>query len=147
MEESKGKPEPIRQSVRVDCPIEDAFRLFTGKFADWWPLASHSISGDEATGCEIEPWVGGRVFERTRSGEEREWGSVTAWDPPRQLQLTWHSGKDRDDRQTVDIEFCVEADGTRVTLIHSGWEMAGVQARAICASYSKFVSEQMLVLA
>jgi hypothetical protein len=63
------------------------------------------------------------------------------------LQLTWHPGKDRDDRQTVDIEFCVEADGTRVTLIHSGWEMAGVQARAICASYSKFVSEQMIVLA
>jgi hypothetical protein len=65
---------PIQQSVRVECPIEDAFRLFTEGFAEWWPLASYSMTGEEAEECAIEPWAGGRVFERTRSGEEREWG-------------------------------------------------------------------------
>ena len=135
MEEAKGKPEPIRQSVRVDCPIDDAFRLFTEEFAEWWPLADDG---------EIEPWVGGRVFERTRSGEERDWGSVTAWDPPGHLQLTWYPGTDRDDRQTVDVEFFVEADGTRVMLTHSGWETTGT---ILGLSFSKFVCEQMLVTA
>jgi hypothetical protein len=135
MEKAKGKPEPIRQSVRVDCPIEDAFRLFTEESAEWWPLAED---------CEIEPWVGGRVFERTRSGEEREWGSVTAWDPPSHLQLTWYPGTDRDDRQTVDVDFCVEADGTRVTLTHSGWETTST---ILGLSFAKFVCEQMLVTA
>jgi len=70
MPRTKGRLEPIRQSVHVDLPIEDAFRLFTGSFGEWWPLAAHS---------EIEPWEGGRAFERTASGEELDWGRVTGW--------------------------------------------------------------------
>jgi uncharacterized protein YndB with AHSA1/START domain len=136
-----------------------AFQLFTEGFAEWWPLAPYSITGDEAESCAIEPWVGGRVFERTRSGEEHEWGSVTAWDPPKKLEFTWSPGKDRDDRQTVDIEFCVEADGTRVTLTHSGWHLAGVETCALQANYAaqwpeilercfaRFVADQMVVMA
>jgi len=106
---------PVRQSVLVDCPIDVAFELFTDQFAEWWPLAAHSISGDDAVECVIEPWVGGRVYERTQSGEEHDWGSVKTWDPPHRLSLTWNPD------QTVDIDFTVEADGTRVTLIHTGW--------------------------
>lgn len=154
-----GKHEPIRQSVRVDCPIEDTFRFFTEGFAEWWPLASYSMAGEETESCTIEPWAGGRVFERTRSGEEHEWGSVIAWDPPVHVEFTWHPGVsgDRDRRQTVDVEFQVEADGTRVTLIHTGWQLADVQAcdasytaegpaiLALC--FAEFVSGQMLMTA
>jgi Activator of Hsp90 ATPase homolog 1-like protein len=136
MPEPKRKYAPIRQSVHVDCPIEDAFRLFIDGFAEWWPLAAYSISGEQAASCAIEPWEGGRIFERTRSGEERDWGSVTAWDRPRRLEFSWHR------EQTVEIEFAVEADGTRVTLIHHGWESAGVET---CLSrFAKFASAQML---
>jgi uncharacterized protein YndB with AHSA1/START domain len=157
MAKAEEKHAPIRQSVHVDCPIEDAFRLFTESFAEWWPLATYSIAGDEAESCVIEPWAGGRVYERTRSGEEREWGSVTVWEPPRKLQLTWYPAGARDDNQTVDIEFRVEADGTRVTLIHSGWDQTDIQACALRGNYaaqwpvilklyfSEFVSEQLLV--
>jgi uncharacterized protein YndB with AHSA1/START domain len=157
MAEAKGKHGPIRQSVCVDCPIEDAFRLFTEGFAEWWPLASYSITGDEAENCAIEPWVGGRVFECTRSGEEHEWGTVIAWDPPEHLEFTWHPGGPGDRRQTVNVKFHVEADGTRVTLIHTGWDAPGVPACALQAGYtaqwsailefyfSEFVSLQMPV--
>lgn len=148
MAEAQEKRAPVRKSVCVDCPIEDAFRLFTERFAEWWPLASHSITGDEAETCAIEPWVGGRVFERTRSGEEREWGSVTSWDPPRQVEFTWYPATGRDDGQTVDIEFRVEAYGTRVTLTHSGWDRASIQASApVCAlrCFAEFVTSQILV--
>ena len=131
MENVEEKHAPIRQSVRVDCPIEEAFELFTEHLAEWWPLASHSVAGEEAETCGIEPWAGGRVFERTRSGEEREWGSVIAWDPPNHVEFTWHPGARDDRNQTVDVEFRVEAGGTRVTLTHSGWHLAGVPSCAL----------------
>ena len=134
----KQNLEPIQQSVFVDCRIDDAFQLFTERFSEWWPLAAHSMSGEQAETCEIEPWAGGRVFERTRSGEEIEWGSVTTWDPPRHLEFTWH-----DQGSTVDVEFNVEADGTRVTVIHTGWEAKGVSACAL--HFSNYVAERALV--
>ena len=137
MEQAEGKHEPIRQSVHVDCPIEDAFRLFTERFAEWWPLASYSTAGEEAESCAIEPWEGGRIFERTRSGKERDWGTITTWQPPERVQFTWHN---RD--ETVEVEFSVEADGTRVTLTHSGWHLAGV-----AACFAGFASAQMMAVA
>lgn len=132
MAERKRKAEePIRQSVDVDCPIEDAFELFAKEFAAWWPLADYSISGDDAESCTIEPWIGGRVFERSRTGEEHEWGSVSHWDPPSRLSFSWDPGRMGKGSQTVDIQFEVVADGTRVTLTHSGWEAPGL---AVCAA-------------
>jgi uncharacterized protein YndB with AHSA1/START domain len=130
MPEKEQSQKAIRQSVRVDCPIDDAFRLFTDGFGAWWPLSLYSVGGSEAEECVIEPWVGGRVFERSRSGEECDWGSIIAWDPPRRLSFTWDPGGIGDASQTVDVEFEVEADGTLVTLTHTGWAGAGV---AVCA--------------
>jgi uncharacterized protein YndB with AHSA1/START domain len=132
----------IQQSVYVDCPIEDAFRLFTEGFGEWWPLASYSIE-EESDGCAIEPWVGGRVFERTRSGEEHDWGFVIVWEPPSRVEFTWNPSALHDE-QTVDVEFRVEADGTRVTLTHSGWQLSGeVCLKCLC----EFVVAQMMVTA
>ena len=156
MAEAKEKHAPIRQSVHVDCPIEDAFRLFTEEFAEWWPLASYSASGEDSEHCAIEPWVGGRVFERSRSGEERDWGSVTAWEPPKRVAFTWHPDRPRDDRESVEIEFRTEAYGTTVILTHHGWHLAGVETCALQAGYAaqwpvillrfaELVSEQILV--
>jgi uncharacterized protein YndB with AHSA1/START domain len=117
------KPEPIRQSVHVDCPLEDAFRLFTERFDDWWP-------GAEAGVREFEPWTDGKIIERTTSGEEREWGTVTAWEPPHRVAFTWHPNADPDRAGTVEVEFTVEADGTRVTVTHSDWQLA--RAAVVC---------------
>ena len=147
MAKANAKPEPIRQSVHVDCPVEDAFRLFTEGFSEWWP---HSVAGDEVESCAIEPWVGGRVFERTRSGEERNCGSVIAWNPPTHLEFSWHPGEDDASLQTVNVEFRVEADGTRVTLIHTGWETTGIsvcraQGSAMMHTFAGFVSDQVSI--
>ena len=118
MEEPKGTPEPIQQSVHVDCPIDEAFRLFTDQFGEWWPLSED---------CRIEPWPGGRVFERTSSGDDVEWGSVTAWNPPDRVEFTWHAG-------SVEVEFAVDARGTRVTLTHYGWHLAGIDTSVMRAA-------------
>jgi uncharacterized protein YndB with AHSA1/START domain len=103
---------PIVQTVWVDCPVDEAFRVFTEGFADWWPHAEE---------CEIEPWLGGRIFERAPDGKEEDWGSIIAWEPPGRLEFTWCPGRREDEQETVQVEFEVEADGTRVTLIHRGW--------------------------
>ena len=123
--------EPIQQSVHVDCPLEDTFRLFTEGFGKWWPLAPGTGSGENEEACEIEPWVGGRVLERSPAGVEREWGVVTTWNPPDKLEFTWNPGGPKDERQTVSVEFQGETEGTRVTLTHRGWHLAGV---AVCVS-------------
>ena len=118
--------EPIQQSVHVDCPREEAFRLFTEGFGKWWPLALGPGSGKNEPTREIEPWVGGRVVERSASGSEREWGTVTGWNPPGSLEFTWSAGGPKDERQTVSVEFQQDAQGTTVTLTHHGWQLAGV---------------------
>ena len=141
---------PIQQSVYVDCPIEDAFRLFTDGFAEWWPLASYSVTEEEPGNCAIEPWVSGRVFERARSGEEYEWGFVTVWEPPGRVEFTWNPGLPRDDDQTVNVQFSVEADGTRVTLTHCGWQLGGVETCSLgllTSHFCKFVAAQEAVTA
>jgi uncharacterized protein YndB with AHSA1/START domain len=132
MADAEKDREPIRQSVHVDCPIEDAFHLFTERLADWWPLES----------CTIEPYEGGRVVERTSSGEEVDWGTVTAWEPPRRIEFTGDGG-------TVDVEFSVEADGTRVTLTHTGWQFAAgptcVMLAGLSNNFARFVAREMMV--
>ncbi|MBV8731336.1 MAG: SRPBCC domain-containing protein [Acidobacteriia bacterium] len=143
MEKQNANREPVRQSVHVDCPREDAFRLFTEALSEWWPRELGPRGGGDYDEVVIEPWEGGRVFERTRSGKEQDWGSVTVWEPPRRLEFTWHPDAPRDDRQTVTVDFRTEADGTRVTLTHHGWHLAGV---ATClAHFGRFITEQMLV--
>ncbi len=122
----KSKPiEPLVHTVWVDCPIAEAFRIFTEDFAEWWPLQTHSISKEDAERCTIEPWLGGRVFERMPDGKEEEWGAIIAWEPPGRLEFTWRPGRPEDRRETVTVEFQVEADGTQVTLLHRGWSRSG----------------------
>lgn len=110
------KLEPIRQSVHVDCPPDEAFRLFTEHFGEWWP-SEHPES------AEIEPGLGGKITERTLTGE-RELGTVTVWEPPERLAFTWYADADSDRAGTVEIDFSVDADGTRVTVTHTNWHLA-----------------------
>jgi uncharacterized protein YndB with AHSA1/START domain len=138
---AEKKPEPIRQSVHVDCPIDDAFRLFTEAFGDWWPLHLYSATEDNAETCIIEPWPGGRIFERTQAGEEVDWGTVTSCNPPRHLRFTWDPRGIGDDSQCVDVDFRVDAGGTRVTLTHTGWEAPGVAVCAGQASHGEALSQ------
>jgi uncharacterized protein YndB with AHSA1/START domain len=160
MRKTEKQQPPIRQSVRVDCPIDDTFRLFTEAFAEWWPLGQYSVTGEDAETCVIEPWIGGRVFERSRSGKEHDWGSVIAWDPPKRLSFAWDpSGATDSGSQIVDVEFEADADGTQVTLIHTGWEAPGVAVCTPGADYSnlwpvvlkdffcEFVIEQIMAIA
>ena len=59
----------VRKTIRVRCPLEHAFRVWTEHIDRWWPKA-HSRSGDRSTMVYLECWVGGRLYERTPDGVE-----------------------------------------------------------------------------
>lgn len=130
MEKAKPKHEPVQQSVHVDCTPEEAFKLFTERFAEWWPFAEN---------CQLEPWPGGKVFETAPHGEEIHLGSITDWDPPHRLAFIWHPDASRDQHQSVTLDFLVEADGTRVTLAHHNWHRAAIETCS--AQFSAFAAQ------
>jgi uncharacterized protein YndB with AHSA1/START domain len=118
--------DPLRIEFGVNCPADDAFRLWAVDTSLWWP-PGHSVSGEAGLRVEFEPRVGGRIFERTPAGIEHDWGEVVAWEPPTRLAYLWHLRSDRADATDVEVTFAAEGDGsaTRVTIVHSGWERLG----------------------
>jgi uncharacterized protein YndB with AHSA1/START domain len=111
----------IRKSITVRALPERAFEVFT-ELGSWWPLASKSVSQDDAETVVVEPSVGGRVIEKTRGGEEHVWGDVLVWEPPARFAFSWHPGRAAETAQEVDVRFTSEGETTRVELEHRGWE-------------------------
>jgi uncharacterized protein YndB with AHSA1/START domain len=121
----------IRKTIELDAPLARAFEVWTGHVGRWWPLAQHSISKAEATGCFIEPGVGGRLYETTRSGAEHLWGTVAVWEPPRRLAYSWHPQVDLSERTMVLVMFTpLGPRRTRLTLTHSGWQPGQEERRS-----------------
>lgn len=129
---TQAQVEAIRKSVTVNVPVERAFEAFTDGITSWWPLATHSYGGENATAAVFEGKVGGRVYERQNDGTEAEWAEVVAWEPPSRFLLDWKICPSE-----VEVCFTDEGGGiTRVDLEHRGWERAGEGAQAIREDYA-----------
>jgi uncharacterized protein YndB with AHSA1/START domain len=116
---------PVRKAIRVGWTPEEAFRRFTSGIAGWWPLRSHSVGGDRAETVVFEQRVGGRIYERSTTGEESTWGTVTAWEPPHRVAFTWHPGRDPKKPSDIEVRFFPDGTGSRLELVHTGWESFG----------------------
>lgn len=117
--------EPLRLSFEVVCPVEHAFETWTARTSSWWP-ATHTVTGERGLEVVFEAREGGRIFERTPSGEEVDWGRITHWEPPRRLAYLWHIRTDRADATEVEIKFTDLGDArTLVDIEHRGWERLG----------------------
>jgi uncharacterized protein YndB with AHSA1/START domain len=117
--------EPLKMSFEVACSAEHAFTTWTSRISSWWP-ADHTITGQAGLEVVLEPGVGGRIYERTPTGTEHEWGQVTAWEPPARLAYLWHLRRDRRDATDVEIRFIALAeDRTRIEIEHGGWDRLG----------------------
>lgn len=127
---------PVEKSIVVPWDPEAAFERFTARIHEWWPLRTHAVEPDRARSCAIEPREGGRIYETLDDGSERPWGTVTVWEPPRRLAFTWHPGRDASTRQEVAIAFLPEEDGTRLELVHTGWERLRERAEETRRQYS-----------
>lgn len=124
---------PVLRAAHVRRSPAEAFRLFTEHIGAWWPLPTHGLHGDRAGGLSF---VGGRLVERALTGETTVWAEVEAWEPGVRLALAWHPGRADGPASRVEVTFAGDADGTRVELVHHGWERFGEAAAAARAGYS-----------
>ncbi len=122
-----------RKCVTVPAAPDRAFELFTARFGDWWPLATHSVGADRAAGVSFGAGVGGTIVETLADGTTSVWGTVTRWDPPDRVAFSWHAGTPEADAGLVEVTFTATGSGsTLVELVHTGWENRpdGASARA-----------------
>ena len=113
----------IRRSIHVDAMPERAFDVFTRGIANWWPLETHSVGamrGAPPQELHLELREGGRFYERT-DGAETSWGRVLAFDPPKRIVIEWNVNA-ANPATEIEVTFTPEDGGTRVEVVHSGWE-------------------------
>jgi DNA-binding transcriptional ArsR family regulator len=123
----------VRKSVTVAAPVAVAFEVFTARIESWWPLTTHHIGEADCAAVVIEPYPGGRWFERGVDGIECVWGHVLLWEPDRRVVLVWQLNArwqfDPEFRTEVDVRFtAVDERTTRVDLEHRGLEAYGADA-------------------
>jgi uncharacterized protein YndB with AHSA1/START domain len=124
----------VRERVRVDCPVQEAFVLFTTRMGEWWPLELASYGGARAKEIFLEPRVGGRFFERFSDGDELQVGSVVACQPPRRIVFTWTTA-DWEGETEVEVSFTPEQNGTWVELEHRGFDRLGPVGPDVAARF------------
>lgn len=127
--------EPVRKQLKVNLPVEAAFRLFTEGIGRWWPIGTHSVGEDQAEACFMEGWEGGRIVEVLKDGSQSEWGKVLVWDPFQKVIFSWYPGREPDTAQEVTVTFSEIPSGTQVELVHVGWETLGDKAEASREGY------------
>jgi uncharacterized protein YndB with AHSA1/START domain len=110
----------IRKSVTVPLPLEKAFRLFTDGVNGWWPVAGHSIGGEQVESVTYD-LEAKRLYERNVDGTEHDWADIVAWEPPDRFLLGWRVNPEAPVTE-VEVRFTAEGDETRVDLEHRGWE-------------------------
>ena len=141
----KGQPMAIQsnlsvlKSVVVPLPLVEAFALFIQQDR-WWPIASHHIAEPHGETAVLEPFLGGRWYERCADGREQDWGRVLVWRPPHQIVLSWYVGSDWTfepdlaKSSEIDIRFLAEApDRTRLEYAHTHLERYGEHAERMRA--------------
>ena len=128
----------VEKQIVIDRSRDDTFRMFTEEFGSWWPIATHSIHGEDVADAVLEPHVGGRIFERTTDGTECDWGTILTWDAPSGFSVSWKPNLDPDaHRTTWTIRFeAVDDESTRIELVHTGWEGFGEGAVDAHAAYT-----------
>lgn len=130
-----AEEEEVRSTteITVRAPLAVAFRVFAEH--RWWPLATHHLAEPPGEEAVLEPFVGGRWYERGPGDREQDWGRVLAWEPPHRILLSWQVGPDwtfvADPALGSEIEVtftAVSDDETRVEYSHRHLERYGAEA-------------------
>lgn len=136
--------DPVVKEILVPVTPDQAFKRFTEQLRSWWPMATHSVSRErcrdvrfEATAQEGDGAGVTRLVEEDLEGNVHVWGTVKAWDPPEEFTMTWHPGRGPEEAQEIKVSFHSHGDGTRVRLMHRGWEVLGQKAPEVRGRYDE----------
>jgi uncharacterized protein YndB with AHSA1/START domain len=127
----QDKTTTVIESIIVEAPAEEAFRVFTEDMESWWPPEHHLLEG-ELAGMVFEPRAGGRIYDRGTDGSECQWARVLAYEPPSRIvfswdiALDWKIETDPAKASEVEVRFVPENETrTRVELEHRNIERHG----------------------
>lgn len=115
---SETEVAPVVKTIRVQADQRRAFEVFTRRVGRWWnATCSVNARGVPWEDVLIEPYVGGRWYERGTDGSETTWGKVLAWEAPERLLVEWYAGADWPTE--VEVRFTAVAPGvTELRLEH-----------------------------
>ncbi len=123
----------VAKTTLVNAPLAVAFEVFVEQ--GWWPVHTHHLAEPPGREVVLEPFAGGRWYERAADGTETDWGTVLAWQPPYRLLLTWQVSPSwtyvQDSGRGSEIEVTFTPEGPHVTragLTHRHLERYGPQA-------------------
>ncbi len=129
----------VLKTVVVPLPLVEAFALFIQQDR-WWPVATHHLAEPPGETVVLEPFQGGRWFERGADAREQDFGRVLVWRPPHQLVVSWLMGSDWTyepdpaKASEIDVRFLAEApDRTRLEFEHRHLERYGDRAERMRA--------------
>ena len=105
---------PLEKEIHVACSREHAFAVFTSRIDTWWPRGHRRFGASELL---LEPFVGGRFFERAANGEEFDLGAVRIWEAPDRVCYSWRPGTPMTPTE-VEVRFIAEGSSTRVCVTH-----------------------------
>lgn len=124
----------VTRSIVVEVPAARAFQVFLDQ-GRWWPVATHHIAQPAGETVVLEPYPGGRWYERAADGAETDWGRVLAFEPPRRILLSWQVSPeweyepDPARASEIEVTFIAETKRrTRIVLEHRHIERYGAAA-------------------
>ena len=128
-----------RVSVSVPATPDEAFRIYAERQLEWQPAGHLTIKDPES--ITMEPWEGGRFYERGADGTEVVKGTITQWAPPHRIAVTWRVGPgwrpapDDENASVIVVEFNpVGPDSTEVTFTYTHLERHGEMAPMLRAA-------------
>jgi len=134
-----GQEADPRVSVTVPATVTEAFRIYTEQQIEWQPPAHLTVADPESVA--MEPWVGGRFYERGADGTEVVRGTITEWAPPGRIGVTWRIGPgwrpvaDDENASVIVVEFNpVGPESTEVVFTYTHLERHGEMAPILRAA-------------
>lgn len=123
----------LRLVIEIDAPPDRAFQVFTQRFDEVKPRDHKLFEADVAESI-LEPWPGGRLYDRGADGTICPWGRVVAVEAPHRLVFTWDIAPtwtveaDPARCSEVEVTFAPLDEGrrTRVELEHRHLDRHGV---------------------
>ena len=121
----------VKRTIVVPVSEERVFDFFANHMIEWWPR-EFTFSEDAIAGISMEPYAGGRWYERDSNGYETTWGTVLEWEAGSRIVLTWRISPQRtpelDDARASEIEVVIspqDESNTQLDLEHGKFERHG----------------------